>query len=179
MLYVIECAFLTNTQLTMTIQNQKAVTINYTLKDDQGKIIDQSNDGSFCYLHGADNIIPGLENALTGKSKDEKFDLVIKPEDAYGEYNSEFTQVVERSMFDEEQADNLEAGMQFHSQSEDGAMVMITISEINGDKITIDGNHPLAGITLHYDVHIVDVRDATEEEIGHGHIHQHGGSCEH
>jgi FKBP-type peptidyl-prolyl cis-trans isomerase SlyD len=165
--------------LTMTIQNQKAVTINYTLKDDQGEIIDQSNDGSFCYLHGADNIIPGLENALTGKSKDEKLDLVIKPEDAYGEYNAAFSQVVEKSMFEQDQSEELQVGMQFHAQGEDGGMVMITISAIDGDKVTIDGNHPLAGITLHYDVHIVDVRDATEEELSHGHIHQHGESCNH
>ena len=163
----------------MTIENQKAVTINYTLKDDQGEIIDQSSDGSFCYLHGADNIIPGLENALTGKSKDEKFNLVIKPEDAYGEYNSAFTQVVEKSMFEQDQGDELQVGMQFNAQGEDGGMVMITISAIDGDKVTIDGNHPLAGITLHYDVHVVDVRDATEEELSHGHIHQHGDSCSH
>lgn len=163
----------------MTIQNQKAVTINYTLKDDEGEILDQSHDGSFCYLHGANNIIPGLENALTGKNKDDQFQIVIKPEEAYGEYNPAFTQVVERSMFDEAQAGDIQVGMQFHSQTEDGAMIMITISKIDGDNITIDGNHPLAGITLHYEVQVVDVRDATEEEINHGHIHQHGHSCSH
>jgi len=163
----------------MTIAINKAVTLNYTLKDDQGEMLDQSNDASFIYLHGANNIIPGLEDALTGRVKDDKFDLVIKPEDAYGEHNPEFTQVVDRSMFDQAQAGDLEAGMQFQSQAEDGAMMIITISEVNGDKITIDGNHPLAGITLHYDVHVVDVRDATEEEITHGHIHAHGESCGH
>lgn len=163
----------------MTIQNQKAVTLNYTLKNDENKIIDQSNDASFCYLHGYNNIIPGLENSLTGKNKDEKFDLVIKPEDAYGEYKSSMTQEVDKSMFDQEQTGDITVGMQFHSQSEDGAMITITVREINGDKITIDGNHPLAGITLHYNVHVVDVRDATKEEISHGHIHQHGHSCSH
>ena len=163
----------------MTISNQKAVTLNYILKDDEGEILDQSNNGTFCYLHGASNIIPGLENAFTGKTKDDKFEIIIKPEDAYGEYNSQFTQVVERTMFDVAQAEELQVGMQFHSETEDGAMIMITISEINGDQVTIDGNHPLAGITLHYDVHVVDVRDATEEEISHGHIHAHGESCGH
>lgn len=163
----------------MTIENNKAVTLNYTLKDDKGEIIDESNNASFIYLHGASNIIPGLENELTGRSKDEKFDLVIKPEDAYGEYNPKFTQVVDRSMFDTGEADELATGMQFQSQSEDGAMMIITISKIEGDKVTIDGNHPLAGITLHYKVHIVDVRDATEEEMTHGHIHAHGESCGH
>ena len=163
----------------MKIENNKAITLNYTLKDDQGETLDQSNSSSFIYLHGAQNIIPGLEDALTGRTKDDKFDLVIKPEDAYGEYNSKITQVVERSMFDTEEAGELQVGMQFQSQSEDGAMMIITISEINGDQVTIDGNHPLAGITLHYNVHVVDVRDATEEEISHGHIHAHGEGCGH
>ena len=160
----------------MTIENQKVVTINYTLKDDDGKIIDASNDGSFCYLHGASNIIPGLENALTGKTKDDKFNIVIEPEDAYGEYNAAVTQVVERAMFGDQ---DLEVGMQFHAQSEDGGLIMITISKIDGDDITIDGNHPLAGVRLHYEVHVADIRDATEDELSHGHVHQHGHSCNH
>jgi len=163
----------------MKIENNKAITLNYTLKDDQGEILDQSNNASFIYLHGAQNIIPGLEDSLTGRTKDNKFDLVIKPEDAYGEYNPKITQVVDRAMFDADEANEIQAGMQFQSQSEDGAMMIITVSEINGDKVTIDGNHPLAGITLHYNVHVVDVRDATEEEIDHGHIHAHGESCGH
>ncbi|MCW9012622.1 MAG: peptidylprolyl isomerase [Gammaproteobacteria bacterium] len=160
----------------MTIENQKVVTINYTLKDDEGKLIDASNDGSFCYLHGASNIIPGLEDALTGKTKDDKFNIVIDPKDAYGEYNSAITQVVDRAMFGEEE---VAVGQQFHAQAEDGGMVMITISKVDGDDITIDGNHPLAGVTLHYEVHVADIRDATEEELSHGHVHSHGHSCEH
>lgn len=160
----------------MTVENQKVITINYTLKNADGEIIDQSNDGSFCYLHGAQNIIPGLENALTGKTKDEKINIVIPPEEAYGEYNSAITQIVDRAMFGDEE---LEVGMQFQAQGEDGGLILITISAIDGDNITIDGNHPLAGVTLHYDVHVVDVRDATEEELSHGHVHSHGHSCEH
>jgi len=161
----------------MTIANNRAVTINYTLKADQDVIIDTSDDSSFVYLHGANNIIPGLENELTGKTSGDKFSLVIKPEDAYGEYNDKLTQVVDKEAFGEEQ--EIEAGMQFHAQGEGDQMVMITITEINGDKITIDGNHPLAGVTLHYDVEVMEVRDASEEELSHGHIHQHGESCEH
>jgi FKBP-type peptidyl-prolyl cis-trans isomerase SlyD len=160
----------------MTVENQKVITINYTLKNAEGEIIDQSNDGSFCYLHGAQNIIPGLENALTGKAKDEKINIVIPPEEAYGEYNAAITQIVDRAMFGDQE---LEVGMQFQAQGEDGGMILITISAIDGDNITIDGNHPLAGVTLHYDVHVVDVRDATEEELSHGHVHSHGHSCEH
>lgn len=163
----------------MKIENDKAITLNYTLKDEQGEMLDQSDNGSFIYLHGSNNIIPGLENALTGKVKDDKFELIIKPEDAYGEYNPKFTQTVDRTMFDSSQADDLEVGMQFQSQAEDGAMMIITISEINGDEVVIDGNHPLAGITLYYDVHVIDVRDASSEELSHGHIHQPGESCGH
>ncbi len=161
----------------MTIANNKAVTINYTLKDDQDVIIDTSNDSSFVYLHGANNIIPGLENELTGKTSGDKLSLVIKPEDAYGQYNDQLTQVIDKEAFGEEQ--EVAAGMQFHAQGEGGQMVMITVTEVNGDKVTIDGNHPLAGVTLHYDVEVMNVRDATEEELSHGHIHQHGESCEH
>ena len=160
----------------MSIQAQKVVTINYTLKNDAGETIDASNDGSFCYIHGANNIIPGLENALSGKTKDEQFSLVIPPAEAYGEHNPAVTQVVEQSMFGDEK---IEVGMQFQAQAEDGGIVMITIAEVNGDQVTIDGNHPLAGVTLHYDIHIIDIRDATEEELSHGHIHAHGESCEH
>lgn len=160
----------------MTVEDNKVITINYTLTNDQGETIDESNDGSFCYLHGADNIIPGLEKELSGRAKGDKFKLVIQPEDAYGEYNTAITQVVERAMFGDEA---VEVGMQFHAEADEGGMVMITISEINGDQITIDGNHPLAGVTLHYDVNVCDIRDATEEELSHGHVHSHDHSCSH
>ena len=161
----------------MLIDTNKVITINYTLKDDAGKLIDESNDGSFCYLHGADNIIPGMEQALHGKAKDDQLQLSLKPEQAYGEYVEALTQVVDRSMFDVN--DNIEAGMQFHAQSENGQTIMITVTEVDGDKITIDGNHPLAGETLHYDITVIDVRDATEEEISHGHVHMPGHSHDH
>ena len=161
----------------MTIQNQKVVTIDYVLKDDKGELIDESQDGSFCYLHGANNIIPGMESALTGKVVGDEFNLVIEPADAYGEYNPNMTQTVERAMFDTNE--ELQVGMQFHAQNEQGHMIAITISKIDGDNITIDGNHPLAGVTLHYDIKVIDVRDATDDELSHGHVHQHGQSCNH
>ncbi|MCW8956842.1 MAG: peptidylprolyl isomerase [Gammaproteobacteria bacterium] len=161
----------------MLIDNHKVITINYTLKDDDGKLIDESNDGSFCYLHGADNIIPGMEQALHGKSKDDQLQLSLKPEQAYGEYVEALTQVVDRSMFDVN--DTIEAGMQFQAQSENGQMIMITVTKVDGDNVTIDGNHPLAGETLHYDITVIDVRDATEEEISHGHVHMPGHHHDH
>jgi len=161
----------------MLIDNNKVITINYTLKDDTGKLIDESNDGSFCYLHGADNIIPGMEQALHGKTKDDQLELSLKPEEAYGEYVEALTQVVDRAMFDVD--DTIEAGMQFHAQSENGQTIMITVTQVDGDNITIDGNHPLAGETLHYDITVIDIRDATEEEISHGHVHTPGHDHEH
>lgn len=161
----------------MLIDNNKVITINYTLKNDDGNLIDESNDGSFCYLHGADNIIPGMEQALHGKSKDDQLQLSLKPEQAYGEYIEALTQVVDRAMFDVN--DTIEAGMQFQAQSENGQIIMITVTEVDGDNVTIDGNHPLAGETLHYDITVIDVRDATEEEISHGHVHMPGHSHDH
>ena len=159
----------------MNITSNKVITINYTLKDKEGELIDKSDDASFAYLHGHSNIIPGLESALENKAKGDSFSLVLEPKDAYGEYNPEITQTSPRSAFGDVE---LEVGMQFHAQSDDGHPVLITISEINGDDITIDGNPPLAGVTLHYEVEVMDVRDATEEELSHGHVHQAGG-CGH
>ena len=159
----------------MKITADKVITLNYILKDDEGVVIDQSSDASFAYLHGHNNIIPGLENALTDKEKGDSFNLVIEPKDAYGEYNAAITQVIPRESFGDAE---LEVGMQFHAESDVGQPVLITISEINGDDITIDGNPPLAGVTLHYDVDIMDVRDATAEELSHGHVHSAGG-CGH
>lgn len=160
----------------MNITSDKVITINYVLKDKDGELIDKSDDGTFAYLHGHNNIIPGLESALESKSKGDSFNLVLEPKDAYGEYNPEITQVIPRDAFG---GAELEVGMQFHAESDNGHPVLITISEINGDDITIDGNPPLAGVTLHYDVEVIDVRDATDEELSHGHIHAEGESCGH
>jgi len=159
----------------MKITADKVITINYILKDDEGVVIDQSSDASFAYLHGHSNIIPGLENALTDKEIGDSFSLVIEPKDAYGEYNPAITQVIPRESFGDAE---VEVGMQFHAESDVGQPVLITISEINGDDITIDGNPPLAGVTLHYDVDIMEIRDATAEELSHGHVHAAGG-CGH
>jgi len=160
----------------MKITADKATSINYTLNDSDGKLIDECKDSSFIYLHGHGNIIPGLESALEGRATGETFDLVIEPADAYGEYNSAITQVIDRAAFGEEA---IEVGMQFNAEGDDGEPVLITISKVNGEEITIDGNPPLAGVTLHYNVEVMAVRDATKEELEHGHIHAHGESCGH
>ncbi len=153
----------------MQIEDKKIATMNYTLTTDDGEVLDQSNDGSFAYLHGANNIIPGLENALTGKKAGDQLNVKVTPAEGYGERNDEMVQVVGREMFETE--DGIEVGMQFHAEGPDGHPIMITIAAIDGDDITIDGNHPLAGVNLNFDVSIVDVRDASEEEMAHGHVH--------
>ena len=157
----------------MQISDSKVVTLNYTLKDDDGNVIDQSQDGQFAYLHGAQNIISGLEIALTDKAQGDKVSVRIEPKDGYGEYNESMIQTVDKEMFDAQQ--ELEAGQQFHAQTPDGHMITVTIKEVSDNDVTVDGNHPLAGIHLNFDVEIMDVRDATPEEIDHGHVHGPGG----
>ena len=160
----------------MQITANSVVTMNYRLTDDTGALIDESQDGSFVYLHGAQNIIPGLENELEGKQAGDTLTVTVAPKDGYGERNPGMTQVVSRDMFDVEE--EIIPGMQFHASTPDGHPVTVTITAVEGDEITIDGNHPLAGIELTFAVNIVAVRDATAEELAHGHVHAHGG-CGH
>jgi FKBP-type peptidyl-prolyl cis-trans isomerase SlyD len=157
----------------MQIADKMVVTIDYTLKDDNGNILDSSNDGNFAYLHGSNNIIPGLENALTGKSAGDEVDVTVSPAEGYGERNDSMVQAVPRDMFDSEQ--EIEVGMQFHAQSPEGDMVVVTVTDVDKDDITVDGNHPLAGMNLNFGVKVVDVREATAEEMGHGHVNGPGG----
>jgi len=152
-----------------------AVSIHYTLTNDEGEVIDSSiGSDALVYLHGKGNIISGLEQALAGKEVGEQFTVRVPAEDAYGEFMPERVQVIPRSMF--EGVDQLEVGMQFHADVSAGPGI-VAIVDIDGDDITIDGNHPLAGMPLTFDVEIVDVREATREELEHGHIH--GASCDH
>ena len=159
----------------MQIEKHKIVILDYTLKDDSDTVIDSTEGkGDFVYLHGTNNIIPGLEKALEGKTVGDELDVAVAPEQGYGQRNEEMVQVVSKSMF--EGTDDMQVGMQFHTQSQEGHELMVTIMEVNGDDITIDGNHPLAGVQLNFSVKVVDIRDATAEEISHGHGaggHQH------
>lgn len=153
----------------MQIAKDRVITLSYTLKDNDDNILDQSDDGSFCYLHGASNIIPGLENALTGKIAGDELSVSIPPEEAYGMRDAAREQEVPRNMFPPEQ--EIEVGMQFHAESPDGQAVMVIISKVEEETIFVDGNHPLAGVQLNFDVKIMEIRDASEEEIEHGHVH--------
>jgi len=153
----------------MQIENNKIVVMNYTLTTDDGEVLDQSDDGSFAYLHGADNIIRGLEDALAGKTVGDKMNVKVLPAEGYGERNDEMVQVVGKEMFEADA--EIEVGMQFHAEGPEGHPIMITVAAIEGDDVTIDGNHPLAGVNLNFDVSIIEIRDASEEEIAHGHVH--------
>jgi len=159
----------------MQVADNMAVSIHYTLTNDDGEVLDCSiGDEALVYLHGVGNIIPGLEKALHGKVAGDKFNVRIAPEDAYGELMEDMIQVISRDMF--EGIDNIEVGMQFNADVSSGSGV-VTVVNIEDDDITIDGNHPLAGLALTFDVEVIDVRAATQEEAAHGHIH--GAGCHH
>jgi FKBP-type peptidyl-prolyl cis-trans isomerase SlyD len=159
----------------MQVADNMAVSIHYTLTNDEGEVLDSSiGDEALVYLQGGGNIISGLEKALHGKATGDKFNVRIPAEDAYGELMDEMVQVISREMF--EGIDNIEVGMQFHADVSSGTGV-VTVVNIDGDDITIDGNHPLAGLALTFDVEVIEVRAATQEEMAHGHIH--GAGCHH
>ncbi|MDH5517635.1 MAG: peptidylprolyl isomerase [Gammaproteobacteria bacterium] len=151
------------------IAQNTVVSLDYTLTNDAGETLDKSENGQFVYLHGTNSIIPGLEKALHDKTLNDKFDVTIEADDAYGAKDEAKKQVVGRDMFEADSP--IEVGVQFHAQSPEGEMLVITVTDVNGDEITIDGNHPLAGERLHFSVEVKEIRDATEEEIAHGHVH--------
>lgn len=151
------------------IEENKVVRIDYTVKDQDGQLIDTSEGKEpLAYLHGAGNIIPGLESALAGYAEGDAFEVVIQPDDAYGPRNDALIQVVERGVF--QGVDQIDVGMVFNAQGPQGD-IQVTIIAIDGDKVTIDGNHPLAGVVLSFEGVVREVRDATEEEVSHGHVH--------
>lgn len=156
--------------MSLLIGDKLVVTIHYTLTDESGEIIDSSQGAEpLTYLHGAGNLIPGLERELVGKTAGASLKATIAPEDGYGEFDPQMVETVPREAF--EGVDTIEAGMAFEAQGSDGQARRIVVKEVSDDGIIIDGNHPLAGVELNFDVQIVDVREASEEEIAHGHVH--------
>jgi len=159
----------------MTITKNSIATLHYTLKDDAGEVLDIADDNNpFLYMHGVGGMIPGLEKALENRAAGENVVVSVPPAEAYGERNPDLTQDVPREMFGEVDDDDMKVGAQFQAQTDQGVEI-ITVAAIEGDTIKIDGNHPMAGETLHFDVNILDIRDATDEEISHGHPHGPGG----
>jgi len=152
----------------MKIEKDTVVTLNYQVTDNNGKVVDEGAR-PLVYLHGGyDGIFPALEDILEGKNKGEKLDVRLEPDDAFGEYDEELVRVEPRGVF----PDNIEVGMQFGRGSEDSdADEIYTITEISGDKVVVDGNHPLAGVALNFACTIAEVRAATTEELDHAHVH--------
>jgi FKBP-type peptidyl-prolyl cis-trans isomerase SlyD len=157
----------------MIISNDKVVTIDYSLTDEEGELIDSSvGEEPLIYLHGHHGIIPGLEQALAGHRTGDKVEVSIPPEEGYGDWDEDLVEVVAKEDFDD--PEDLEIGTQFETETDEGAR-LATVIDIEGEDVTVDLNHPLAGMTLNFDVTVLDVRDATAEELAHGHVHgEHG-----
>jgi FKBP-type peptidyl-prolyl cis-trans isomerase SlyD len=154
-------------------KQDKVVTIHYTLTDKDGEVLDSSvGEEPLSYLHGRGNIIIGLEKALDGKKAGEKLQVTVAPEEAYGEKNESLVMQVPRAAFKD--IEDLQPGMRFQIQGNEGVQV-VTVTDIAETEVTVDGNHPLAGEELTFDVEVTDVREATEEELSHGHVHGPGG----
>lgn len=153
----------------MQISTNTVVSIDYVLTNAEGDEIDRSQAGEpLAYLHGVGNLIPGLEQALEGHTTGDSLQVEVAPAEGYGEHDHELVQVVSRDLFQE--PDRLEPGMRFEASGDQGQMV-VTVTEVSDNGVTIDGNHPLAGQTLHFDVTVAAVRAATDEEVAHGHVH--------
>lgn len=162
----------------MTVEDGKVVAFSYVLKNAQGEEIDRAEaDDPLYYLHGNQQIVPGLENKLAGLKKGDKQSVVVEPKDGYGEIIPDLKLKVDRSQFPDNL--DLQVGMQFSADIGGGQQLPFRICSIEKDAVEIDGNHPLAGVSLHFDVEIQEVRDATEEEIEHGHAHGPGGHHHH
>ena len=153
----------------MQITKNKVASIHYTLRDNEGQIIDSSEGREpLNYLHGAGNLIIGMEEGLEGKAKGDKFTLKIAPEKGYGDKDASLVQEVPRSAFGGQE---VKPGMRF-STNQGG---VVTVTKVGLDSITVDANHPLAGVELNFQVEVMDVRNASPEEISHGHVHGPGG----
>jgi len=156
----------------MQIDAKKAVTFHYSLRDDEGTVLDSSEGGEpLTYLHGEGNIVPGLEKALVGKQAGDEVKATVPPEEGYGQRSDDNIRNVPRRRLPE---GKIAPGMRMRLQTEDGPISAL-VTAVQGDYVTIDGNHPLAGMTLHFDVKVVEVRDATAQELEHGHVHGPGG----
>jgi FKBP-type peptidyl-prolyl cis-trans isomerase SlyD len=157
----------------MEIADQRVVLMHYTLTDSKGEVLDSSQGNEpLAYLHGSGNIIPGLEKALLGKQAGDKLAVKLAPAEGYGERNDALIQQVPRRAF--QGVKDIQPGMSFEAQGPQGPM-RVTVTRVVGDMVTVDGNHPLAGEELNFDVEITEVRAATAEEMQHGHVHGAGG----
>jgi len=156
--------------MTLPIGDELVVSMHYTLTDVDGNVLDSSQGSDpLSYLHGAGNIIPGLEKALAGKVQGDALQVKVEPAEAYGELDPSLVQVLDREAFQGVEA--VDVGMAFEARGAEGQVQRVVVKEVEGDQVTIDANHPLAGQQLHFDVQVTSVRAASAEEIEHGHVH--------
>jgi FKBP-type peptidyl-prolyl cis-trans isomerase SlyD len=163
----------------MQVAKNAVVTIEYTLKNDQGKVLDSTKSEGrqpLPYLHGSGGLIPGLEEALESKSAGDSLTVTIPPEKAYGNRDEKLVNQVPKTAFGN---NAIVVGSQFRTQDKRGHQQVVTITKIEADKVTVDANHPLAGVPLNFDVTIKEVRAATADELAHGHVHGPGGHHHH
>jgi FKBP-type peptidyl-prolyl cis-trans isomerase SlyD len=161
----------------MQIAKDTVVTLNYRVTDSDGDLVDEGQE-PLVYLHGGyDGIFPLIEESLQGKDVGAALEIKLQPEDAFGDYDAELVKVEARNLF----PDNIEVGMQFERATEEDGddEELYTITDIADDKVVVDGNHPLAGMALIFSCTVVDVRAASADEIGHGHVHGGGGQHHH
>jgi FKBP-type peptidyl-prolyl cis-trans isomerase SlyD len=157
----------------MQIAERTVASFHYTLTDDNGKVIDSSAGAEpLAYLHGVGGIVPGLEKAMEGRQVGDKFDVVVSPEEGYGTPNAMLVQEVPQEAF--QGVDDIQPGMAFQAQTPQGA-ISVTVTKVENGMVTVDGNHPLAGQNLHFAIEVVEVREASVEEVVHGHVHGAGG----
>jgi FKBP-type peptidyl-prolyl cis-trans isomerase SlyD len=158
----------------MPLEPNKVVTFNYRLADSEGTLIETTeNKEPLSFISGYKQILPKLEEAISGMIIGSKKDVKLSAADAYGEFDDKAVQQVNRSQFPEEL--NIEVGMSYIANSPDGKQMQFVITDVNDDDVTIDFNHQLAGKDLEFNVELLDVRNATEEELNHGHVHGPGG----
>lgn len=160
------------------ITKGKVVSLAYSLKNEAGEVLDSGDKSNpFAYLHGMNQIVPGLERALEGMKTGEKKSVEIEPKDGYGEYDKGLIVQVSKTQFPPNV--QLRPGMQFEGGSPDGSPLVFTVEKVEGDAVTVNGNHPLAGETLYFDIEVLSVRDATADEMSHGHAHGDGSGHHH
>ncbi len=156
--------------MSLLIADKVVASIHYTLTDSDGQVLDSSEGAQpLQYLHGAGNIIPGLEKALEGQAAGASLQVSVSPAEGYGEVQPGLIDVVPMAAF--QGVDKVEPGMAFEARSPSGQAQRIVVKSVEGDQVTVDANHPLAGQELNFDVQVVEVREASEEEIAHGHVH--------
>jgi FKBP-type peptidyl-prolyl cis-trans isomerase SlyD len=158
----------------MPLKENQVVSINFTLKDNDGNIIQATTkEEPFSFLSGNEQILPKLEENIGGMLIGSKKTVVLDPENAYGNFSESAVRTVNKSEFPE--GTELKVGMGYYADTPDGKQLPFTIKNIEGENITLDFNHPLAGKTLTFEVELLNLRDATQEELSHGHVHGAGG----